>query len=111
MVTMMNKKIIAGVILFLVVGIVSVVAMGQEPYGHPYADKSAWLEKMGLPADATHEQIIDAKKDMWHHGFREKFADDATYEQIMEAKALWREHHMDKVGLQEAWHKGGCGLK
>ena len=77
---MKNKKfVIAGLILILIVGVVSVFAMGTHSkswYGHKSwkksgehiykdFDKSAWLEKMGLPSDATEDQIIESKKELF----------------------------------------------
>ena len=76
---MKNKKfVIVGIIVILIVGIVSVFATQDKSwFGHKgwkkcgkcsyknFGYKSAWLEKMGLPADATEAQIIEAKKELW----------------------------------------------
>ena len=70
---------IAGLIVILIVAIVSVFAIGTQTklwhghkdwkksgeYAHKTFDTSAWLEKMGLSEDATEEEIIAAKKELW----------------------------------------------
>jgi hypothetical protein len=106
-----NKFMIIGLIVILVVGIVSVFATGdygKSWYGHKgwkgmgkhsshHGDKSGWLEKMGLPGDASHEEIIEAKKNLqWGgHGdhmniMRQKLGlpEDASDEEVKEA---WQE--------------------
>ena len=107
---MKNKKfVIAGLIVILVVGIVSVFAIGDKSwFGHKawkksgkhlnFGDKSAWLEKMGLPSDATETQIIEAKKELWGQDhmidIREKLGlpEDASEEEVQEALQKWKEN-------------------
>ncbi len=76
---MKNKKfVMIGLFVILIVGIVSVFATQNKSwYGHTgwkksgeythknFEDKSAWFEKMGLSEDATEEEIIAAKKELW----------------------------------------------
>ena len=120
---MKNKKLmIVGLIIILVVGIVSVFAIETQNkswYGHKgwkksgehayknFEDKSAWLEKMGLPSDATKTQIIEAKKERWGQGkaghmynIREKLglSDDASDEEVQEVLKKWKE--------EKNFHKG-----
>lgn len=126
---MKNKKLmIVGLIIILMVGIVSVFAIGTQNksrYGHKgwkkngehaykiFEDKSAWLEKMRLPSDATPTQIIEAKKELWGqgkagymHNIREKLglSDDASDEEVQEILKKWKEEknfHKDS-----GFHKG-----
>lgn len=60
---------VLGVIILLVFGIVSVFATGSQNklWGHHknFEGKGAWLEKIGLSEDATDEEIIAIKKEMW----------------------------------------------
>ena len=121
---MKNKKfMIAGLIVILIVGVVSVYAIGTQnkswydwkksgEYTHKnFEDKSAWLEKMGLSSDATEAQIIEAKKELWGQNkadymikIREKLglSDDASEEEVQEALQKWKE--------ENNFHKGSwCG--
>ncbi len=119
---------IAGLIIILVVGLVSVFAIGTQNkswYGHKgwkksgehsyknFEDKSAWLEKLGLPSDATEAQIIEAKKELWGQGkadhlidIREKLglSDDASEEEVQEALQKWKENFHKGSGFRK-----GCG--
>jgi|TARA_B100001971_G_C17843645_1_gene359883 hypothetical protein len=127
---MKNKKIlIAGMIVILVVGLVSVFAMGHQDkswYGskdwkksgnHHYknfGDKTSWLEKMGLPLDATDAQIIEAKKELWGQSksdhmidIKEKLGlpDDASEEEVHEAMLKWKDKFHSKKSYKGSW----CG--
>ena len=129
---MKNKIfVIAGLIVILIVGLVSVFAIGTQNgswYGHKgwkksgehtYKDfdKSAWLEKMGLSSDATETQIIEAKKELWGQSkadymitIREKLglSDDASEEEVKEALQKWKEEKNFHEG--SGFHKGSwCG--
>ena len=124
---MKNKKfMIIGLIAILIVGLVSVFAIGthnKSQYGHwglkkcgdcthkNFEDKGAWLEKMGLPSDATEAQIIEAKKELWGKdkadymlNIREKLGlpDDASEEEVQEALQKLKE---EKNFHKESW----CG--
>ena len=128
---MKNKKfLIAGLIVILIAGIVSVFAIGVQDklYGHKawkksgeytdknFEDQSAWLEKLGLSSDATEAQIIAAKKEIWGHkadymiDIREKLGlpDDASEEEVKEALQKWKEEKNFHKGF--GFHKGSwCG--
>ena len=129
---MKNKKfVMAGLIVILIVGLVSVFAIGTQKswYGHKgwkksgehtyknFEDKSAWLEKMELPSDATEDQIIAAKKEHWGESkadymitIREKLGlpDDASEEEVQEALQKWKEEKNFHKG--SGFHKGSwCG--
>ncbi len=135
---MKNKKfMIAGLIIILVVGIVSVFAIGTQNkswYGHKgwkksgehtyenFGDKSAWLEKLGLPSDATETQIMEAKKEYFGQGkadhminIREKLGlpDDASEEEVQEAWQKWTAEtkcHSKKNHKGSGFSKGSwCG--
>ena len=124
---MKNKKfVIAGLIVILLVGVVSVLAIGTQnklwyghkdwkKSGHIYKDfdKSAWLEKIGLTSDATETQIIEAKKELWGQSkadhmisIREKLGlpDDASEEEVKEALQKWKEENNFHKGF--GFHKG-----
>jgi len=76
---MKNKKLIViGLIAVLIVGLISVFVVARyESSWHKswkkdgfhsykdFGDKSGWVEKLGLPANATKEQIMDAKREKW----------------------------------------------
>jgi len=77
---MKNKKfLLVGLIIILVIGLFSVLTVAQNKYSHgdwdghkkkweghyKVFDKATWLEKVGLPADATDEEIIEFKKSQW----------------------------------------------
>ncbi len=125
---MKNKKfLIAGLIALLIVGVVSVFAMGmydKSGYGHwkmskfshkNFGDKGAWSEKLDIPSDATKAQIKEALKA--HYGktkagytikIREKLGlpDDASEEEVQEALQKWKENFHKGSGF----HKGSwCG--
>ena len=111
---MINKKVvIIGLLSIFIIGVFSVFVVGaqnkyhyngwkkfgEHTYKHSY-DKSAWLEKLGLPSDATKDQIMEAKKEHWGEGrvnhmfnFREKLglSDDASREGMKEAWQKWKE--------------------
>jgi len=121
----MKKLLMAGLAVVLIIGLVSVFAIGTQKswYGHKAwkksgehnfkdFDMSAWLEKMGLPADASEEEIIEAKKALWgkdkiEHiweegdkedymiNMREKFGlpPDASEEEVKEAWMKWKEEN------------------
>ncbi len=67
---MNNKILIIGIIVLLVVGIVTVFAMGDKWHGDKswkkgwhykeVGDKSAWFEKFGISPDATKEEMMEA---------------------------------------------------
>ena len=120
----MKNKIflIIGIITILIVGLSFVTAQNKwhgfkkngyhkDWTGHKNFDKSAWLEKMGLPADATDDEIIAAKKVHYTKEFDmsawlEKMGlpADATEDEIAEFKeAQWE----DKT----AWKKEGFHSK
>lgn len=126
---MKNKKIVIAVLIFiLVIGVVSVFAIGSKDkswYGHKdwkksgiyfhknFEDKSVWLEKLGLPSDATYDQIIAAKKEKWMNGkenhfvyIREKLGlpDDASDEEVWEEKKKWKKGKNFHKGY--GFHKG-----
>lgn len=107
---MKNKKfVIVGLVALLVIGIVSVFVIGTEGkswFSHKswknsgehfyknFGDKSSWLEKLGLPSNATETQIQGALKDQWEQKhmeynkkIREKLGlpEDATQEQVTES--------------------------
>ena len=99
---MKNKRfVMAGIIVILIVGIVSVFATQDKSwFGHKgwkkhhyknFGDKSAWLDKMGLPADATKAQIIEAKKELWGE------------------KAGYKENKFHSKKKDFGFHKGLCG--
>lgn len=132
---MKNKKIvIIGLVTILVIGIISAFAMGTEDkswFGHKglkssekhfnknLGDKSFWLEKLGLPADATKTQIQEALKEKWeegktgyHNKIREKLGlpENASEEEIQEALQKWREENKNKFGhKRHRFHKGVGG--
>ena len=117
---MKNKKfVIVGLVALLIIGIVSVFATGtgdKSWFGHKgwkssgehfyknFGDKSLWLEKLGLPSDATEEQIQEAIKEQWEQrkaeynkAIREKLglSEDATQEQVI--VALKQKRESDKI--------------
>jgi len=121
---MKNKKfLMIGLILLLIIGLVSVFVSGTQnksSYGHygwkngggcnyNNVDKSAWLEKLGLTSDATDEEIIEAKKELFgqhktNHwvNIKEKLglSDDASDEEVEDALQKWKE------GNNFHWKKG-----
>ncbi|MBW2985099.1 hypothetical protein KY313_00385 [Candidatus Woesearchaeota archaeon] len=127
---MKNKKLVMmGLLGILIIGVVSVFAIGSQnkydykgwkkfgDYTHKnFYDKSAWLEKLGLPSDATKDQIMEAKKEHWGKGkanhmfnFREKLglSDDASEEEVNEAWQKWKGENKfySKEGYKGEW----CG--
>ena len=127
---MKNKKMVMiGLLSILVIGVVSVFAVGAQNKYHykdwkkfgehtykNFYDKSAWLEKLGLPSDATKDQIMEAKKEHWGKGkanhmfnFREKLglSDDASEEEVKEAWQKWKGENKfhSKEGYKGEW----CG--
>lgn len=106
---MKNKKfMMIGLVTLLLIGIVSVFAIGIDDkswfsykgwksngkhFYKNFGNKSPWLEKLGLPSNATETQIQEALKEQWeqkHVGYNKKIReklglpDDATQEQVIE---------------------------
>ena len=125
---MKNKKLVMiGLLGILIIGVVSVFAVGAQNKYHykdwkkfgehtykNFYDKNAWLEKLGLPLDATKDQIMEAKKEQWGKGkanhmfnFREKLglSDDASEEEVKEAWQKWKEDNNfhSKAGYKDQW--------
>ena len=121
---MTNKKfVMAGLVALLIIGIVSVFAIGTEEkswFSHKgwkssenhmyknFGDKSSWLEKLGLPSDATETQIQEVLKEQWEQrkakhsqAVMEKLGlpEDATQEQVIEA--LKQKRETDKIARLE----------
>lgn len=57
--------------------------------------KSAWLEKVGLPEDASDAQILEFKKSLWEQKEGHMFS--------------FKENHRFSFMNKEGFHKGSCG--
>lgn len=119
---MKNKKFaIVGLIALVVMGVVSVFAIGAEDNTwfshkgwkssgkHLYencGDKSSWSEKLGLPSNATETQIQEVLKEHWEQrkienikAIRAKLGlpEDASEEEVIEALQKWRQENKNHL--------------
>jgi 1,2-phenylacetyl-CoA epoxidase catalytic subunit len=107
---MKHKILVIIALIILLVGLVSVFATQNGSwYRHSWKNggkyihsEGAWLEKLGLPADATEAQIMEAKKVMWGNKtyIRGKFGmHGASHKEL---KGTWTQEKTDwleKAGL------------
>jgi len=101
---MKNKLIVLGIIALLTIGIASVFVFGSSDNfhknwigKHKFFDKSAWIDKLGLPEDASEEEIWEAKKSKWedwNSKIKEKLGlpEDATDKEVQAALEEWKEN-------------------
>jgi len=113
---MKKKLMVLGIIAILTISIISVFVIGSSDKFHKKwmgihknFDKSAWLDKLGIPEDASQEEIWETKKLKWgerHSNIKEKLglSEDASDEEVQAALKEWKEN-------KNFFHKGFCNSK
>jgi len=102
---MKTKIVMITLILVLIIGLTSVFVIGTQKSEHShkkcgscknFADRSVWLEKVGLPTDATTEQIINFKKEIWASHM--KNINGMPFTMHKNIKSSWNFHSKGKCG-------------
>ena len=106
----MKKFLIIGLIVLFVVGILSVFATGDNGFGHKSwkksgdfhkkFDQSKWLDKLGLPDDATDDEIKEA--------FKSKFSKHKGKRTGSDVVVVWPDGN--KEGYKGHGFYKGCGF-